>query len=465
MRSPAADAAPGSIDVTLRRVIESGLCGTDPMHPAVVQGDAVLTYGELLTKSRELAAKLTSGTGPVLISKPRGVESLTEMVGCILAERPFVPVTPDSTIDPTTLPDTPEGCGYLLTTSGTSGEPKVVVGSRSGLARYLQWQQAELALDPSDVVSNTADPWFDFSFKETLGALVAGATITVTPPAALAGGTTLLAWLAEHRPTMVCLLPSMLARLVTAMDRADPTTVRSATERLRRILVSGEPFPQPLLRRWRAHAPHPVVINLYGPTESTVIKLRHVLPAGAEVHTAIVPVGTPIPGTAVEFVPVDDLDDAQELCIVSEDLALGYLTPVTGSTRFERDAAGRRRLRTGDLASLAPDGSVVVEGRLDHVVKRRGVKVSLPAIEAAAVAVAAVDAAAAVVQQSDRIVLYCGVSAGSDALSLRAIRMALLDTLDPAQLPDKILVVTRLPLDRRAKVDRAALRNGTTGNS
>ncbi|RZK93607.1 MAG: peptide synthetase, partial [Rhodococcus sp. (in: high G+C Gram-positive bacteria)] len=121
--------------------------------------------------------------------------------------------------------------------------------------------------------------------------------------------------------------------------------------------------------------------------------------------------------------------------------------------------------RTGDLASLAPDGSVVVEGRLDHVVKRRGVKVSLPAIEAASLLVPAVDAAAAVVQQGCRIVLYCGVSAGSDALSLRAIRMALLDTLAPAQLPDKILVVTRLPLDRRAKVDRAALRNGTTGNS
>lgn len=114
------------------------------MHPAVVQGDAVLTYGELHTKSRELAAKLTSGTGPVLISKPRGgVESLTEMVGCILAERPFVPVTPDSTIDPTTLPDTPEGCGYLLTTSGTSGEPKVVVGSRSGwLAIYSGSRQS-----------------------------------------------------------------------------------------------------------------------------------------------------------------------------------------------------------------------------------------------------------------------------------------------------------------------------------
>lgn len=115
------------------------------MHPAVVQGDAVLTYGELLTKSRELAGKLTSGTGQS-DQKPRGVESLTEMVGCILAERPFLPVTPDSTIDPATLPVTPEGCGYLLTTSGTSGEPKVVVGSRSGwLATYSGSRQSWLS--------------------------------------------------------------------------------------------------------------------------------------------------------------------------------------------------------------------------------------------------------------------------------------------------------------------------------
>jgi len=449
-------------DVALRAVLVSGLRAADPARPAIVQGGEALSYGELLARSEEFAGNLAGGSGPVLIREPRGLASLTAMVGCVLADRPFFPLAPDSPVEATGIGDVPTGCGYLLTTSGTSGPPKLVLGSGRALGRYLSWQRDELALDVTDILSNTADPWFDFSFKETLGALVAGATILVTPTAALSGGRPLLDWLAEHRPTTVCLLPTRLAGLVAAMDRAEPGSVRSAVARLRRLLVSGEPFPAHLLRRWRVHAPDPVVLNLYGPTEATVIKLRHTLPAAAEVHTATVPVGTPIPGTTVEFVPVDGIDDARELCLVTDDLALGYRTPAGGATRFEHDGSGRRRLRTGDLATLDPDGNIVLAGRLDNVVKRRGVKVSLPAIEAAALGVRLVDTAAAVATPDGRIILFCGSCAGPDRLPLRTIRLALLDKLGPDQLPDQVRVLGELPLDARAKVDRAALRAGET---
>jgi acyl-coenzyme A synthetase/AMP-(fatty) acid ligase len=431
---------------TLRDLVFAALRSAAPGRPAVLDGPRTLTYGELSARAALLAGRLAGATGPVPLPLPRGAAAVTAQVACILAGRPFFPMDPAAGPPP---PGEAGDCGYLLTTSGTTGTPKVVRGSAPALANYLRWQRSELGLTPGDVLTNTADPWFDFSFKETLGALVAGATVVVVEPAALTHGAALLRRLAACRPTVVCLLPSRLSGLVDAM-RHDPVAASRATGRLRLLLVSGEPFPAALLRRWREVAPEPTVLNLYGPTESTVIKLRHVVPPGATVGTDTVPVGHPIPGTDVEVLPTG------ELCLLSGDLALGYLGAGPGATRFDRDDDGRPRLHTGDLARLTPDGLVELCGRLDHAVKRRGVRVSLPAIETAALRHPRVHAAAAVWTR-ERVVLFYAPAPGAE-VTARAMRTALLDRLAPEQLPDQVRPTAALPLDGRGKVDRAALR-------
>jgi non-ribosomal peptide synthetase component F len=501
---------------SLLDLVEQVLREVGREHLAVVEGPRDLSYGLLDAISAAVANELADTEGAVAIALPRGTDAITAMIACIRSGRPFVPLSPDPGVQSTsivaaaaaatvitddvhahhwtgyrvlTVPSSPSaaapvvaaraqpglpppgGLGYLLTTSGTSGPPKLVRGSARGLARFLRWQREELQLGPGDVLSNTAQPWFDFSFKETLGAIVAGATVAVAPTETLTAGGAFLDWLAEARPTTVCLLPSRLAALVAAMERAgaQDATVQVTLHRLRWLLVSGEPFTARLFERWRALAPLPTVLNLYGPTESTVIKLRNVLPPSATVSSQTVPVGSPIPGAHVELLPLDDsgaaVDGAAELCLISDDLALGYVSQASGQTRFDHDRAGRPRLRTGDLARMTPDGKFELVGRMDHVVKRRGVKVSLPAIETAAQALPNIDTAAAVVcrragnaGEVDAVVLFCGTSRDIDSIPLRLLRAELLDRLGTAMMPDLIRVLPQIPLDDRGKVDRAALR-------
>lgn len=481
----------------LRDTIAGALLACDPDHPAVLDRGRVLSYGELLANSAALAERLAGHDGAVALFLPRSAAAIVAQVACVLTDRPFFPVDPaadagavcrDAGVSalvcdgaaPALWTDTSvhvvqmqnrlvrdvqlpgpcgacSSCGYLLTTSGSTGSPKVVRGSSSALARYLRWQREELRLDSTDTLSNTADPWFDFSFKETLGAIVAGATVAVVEPAALANGAALLRWLASAQPSVVCLLPSRLSALVDTMRHNEPAT-RRALRRLRLLLVSGEPFPTALLHRWWSVAPQPTVVNLYGPTESTVIKLRHVLAPHTAVDTETVPVGRPIPGTDIELSTIAD-SDAAELCLVSNDLALGYLLPGTDRAGFDQDDAGRPRLHTGDLARLTPDGQVELIGRLDHVVKRRGVKVSLPAIEAAALMHPHVHTAAAVCclgAGKKRIVLFYASEPGTQ-VTARSMRTALLNRLAPERLPEQVRAIPRLPLDSRGKVDRAAL--------
>lgn len=62
------------------------------------------------------------------------------------------------------------------------------------------------------------------------------------------------------------------------------------------MLLSGEILRPRLVRRWRAViAAGPRLMNLYGPTESTVIKLRYPIPASCEIDGDSVPIGTPSP--------------------------------------------------------------------------------------------------------------------------------------------------------------------------
>src|SRR5207253_8420378 len=63
-------------------------------------------------------------------------------------------------------------------------------------------------------------------------------------------------------------------------------------------------------------------------------------------------------------------------------LALGYHgLPAASAARFV-DVGGRRFFRTGDRVSRAADGALVHEGRVDHEVKIRGVRVDPAEVEA-----------------------------------------------------------------------------------
>lgn len=440
---------------------------------ALSDGHQTLSYADLDHASAVLADQIAAVPGIVGAALPRGADAIVYTVAALRAGKPFVPVDPGlpSLVRRRLLArlglaamlaktgnewrltrlgqggaTVEEDLGYILTSSGTTGDPKLIRGSARGLARYLSWQRTEMAMIPADRSACTAGPWFDFSFKETLAPLGAGGSVHISPQHALSSGAALLRWLAQVRPSMLCMIPSRLAGMSAAMR---DTPMPGASDGLRCLLVSGEPFPARLLRQWRQFGnPSAEVFNLYGPTESTVIKLYFRIPADYEPAGPLVPLGGPIPGTRVECTP--------EICLYGEDFALGYLDESTdGATRFDV-ANGERALRTGDLGRWDGQGRVVFTGRADLLVKRRGVAVNPSSIEAVAATCPGVDRCAAVATSADIPVVtlyYLGVpSAG-------ALRAHLARLLPAGELPDAVVPVDQFPLTARGKVDRSALLN------
>lgn len=131
-----------------------------------------------------------------------------------------------------------------------------------------------------------------------------------------------------------------------------------------------------------------------------------------------------------------------------------WRAPELTARTFRRDeTTGGIRLHTGDHGRLDADGYLYFEGRHDDMFKRKGVRMSTCEIEAAAMDIPGV-AAAAVIPPSDTRDLAIYVE--SDLPPTTVLR-ELAERLEPQKVPSLCHVVDRLPLTAHGKNATAEL--------
>ncbi|WP_242440823.1 non-ribosomal peptide synthetase [Streptomyces sp. CB02923] len=280
------------------------------------------------------------------------------------------------------------GAAYVIHTSGSTGRPKAVAVSRTALAHYLTAVTRRFGLTAEDRALAFAQPWFDVSLEEILPTLHAGGTV-VLPRKDLPSAGELIA-LAAARGVSVLNLPTSYFLSV----RGELTECfRQGRWRPRLLVLGGERLRAGAACE-AAEALGGTVLNAYGITEATVTSTVHEVgaPDSNRPHGEV-PLGRPLPGTAVYVV------DAQrrplppgmvgEIAVCGPTLADGYLdAPEAQAARFATlPGPGGEDLPayfSGDRGYLGPDGELCFLGRLDNQVKLRGHRIELEEIEAAA---------------------------------------------------------------------------------
>jgi amino acid adenylation domain-containing protein len=475
----------------------------DPGALAVACDDRRLDYGELrrraLAVARDLVDRGLEGGDRVLLDATRDLDTLPAMLGIWLAGGVLVPLpaatpTPQVraicddaapralvgppalahalgladplVVDPHRLAEAPDFAprprdeAYILYTSGTTGRPKGVVGTHPALHQYLEWQAAEFANDAGERFSQIAPISFDFALKELLVPLLRGASVWFVPDALRLDGRALLRWFAERRITSACCMPLVFRELTAALAGLPADARPAALGALRRLHVSGDMLYWQDVDRWRAACPRPVeLVNMYGPTESTIIKAFHRLPterpAGAD---ATVPVGRALPDARLLVLGPDGAPvpagELGEVYIESPWLARGYTDPELTAQRFTV-VDGARRYRTGDLGRLDADGLLTLAGRADRQVKIGGVRVELAGVEAVLRPHADDVAVVAPALAGDRE-LVCFFTAASPAAE-QTLRAAAARDLSPAEAPRRFVGLDALPRTHNGKIDRDRL--------
>jgi thioesterase domain-containing protein len=279
----------------------------------------------------------------------------------------------------------------------------------------------------------------------------------VTDPAALAG------LLAAGRVTVMQATPG----LWQALAGQAPQAVRGLA-----VLTGGEALPPGLAGELHGLAGR--VLNLYGPTETTIWS------TAAPVTGQRAPIGTPIANTRVFVLdrwlaPVPP-GTTGELYVAGAGLARGYLgRPALTAERFTACpfAAGERMYRTGDLARWTPGGQLEFAGRTDAQVKLRGFRIELGEVEAALAGCPGVSQAAAMVREDTpgdrRLAGYIVPAPAPDAPApdapapdaaaglAAAVREHVAGRLPEYMVPSAVTVLGSLPLTPNGKLDRAAL--------
>ena len=255
--------------------------------------------------------------------------------------------------------------------------------------------------------------------------------------------------------------PSM-ARMLAEDDGA-----RASLGLLKRLLVGGEALPGKLAADLSGMIGGPV-LNMYGPTETTIWSSVETT-TGAE---GVVNIGKPIANTALYVLdnagaPVPDGTEG-ELWIGGEGVAQGYFRRDDLTTeRFRPDPfAGKGRMyRTGDLVRRRVDGKLDFLGRADHQVKLRGHRIELGEIETALESTPGVRQAVVIPREDQpgdvRLVAYLTTDTKVDEGALRA---HLAETLPDIMLPAHFVTLDSFPLTPNRKVDRKALPAPTLGD-
>lgn len=296
-------------------------------------------------------------------------------------------------------------------------------------------------------------PAFDVVFRDLLLPLLTGGELHVAGAALRRVPDRVVAFLADRDIEVVHAVPSLAGRWAAGAAGA-------SAPGLRWTLFAGEPLYDGHLRRWRAVAPASAMLNLYGPSETTLAKFAYRVPEPPA--PGLQPVGRPLPGTVVRL----RAEHADDEAVTGVDIetpygSLGYLPDTSTAAdraRFTRTDDGRTVFATQDRGHLDADGHLVITGRLDALIKRRGVFVDTAQVEAAAVEHSRVRAACCVQagpSDDPRVVLVVeGGAEESVPTLMRTLRRVL-----GAEAPDRVIAVERLPLLPSGKLDRRTVRD------
>jgi acyl-CoA synthetase (AMP-forming)/AMP-acid ligase II len=123
------------------------------------------------------------------------------------------------------------------------------------------------------------------------------------------------------------------------------------------------------------------LINVYGPTEATIVCTAYEIHRADPERTGSYPIGRPLRGVAARIVEdgeaVHGHGQVGELWIGGEQVMRGYYGQPEETARRVVEVDGVRYYRTGDLCSYDEDGDIVFHGRNDDEVKMAGRRIHL----------------------------------------------------------------------------------------
>jgi amino acid adenylation domain-containing protein len=487
-------------------------------RPAVVEGNAAISYLDLDDKSGEVAAvlermKVTPGA-KVGIFRRKDINTLAAIYGVLKAGCAYVPIDtkmgPDKLaavlhdaglaaliVDPA-LGQKIQGlaaCGcnyrfteasssgdllsfsgpapalnlgppdpnlaYVLYTSGSTGIPKGVQHTQASALAFVSWAAAEFDVSISDRLSCHAPLHFDLTIFDLFVAATTGACVVLIPDDVAMFPLQVASIIESEKITIWYSVPFALIQLLERGGLGRHLA-------LREVIFAGERFPPIQLQQLARAFPGVRLTNFFGPTETNVCTYHHLSPDDIA-SDQFCPIGMPCPYALTEVADENGNKVANgetgELLVGGTSVMTGYLNkPELNTKKFVTrmvEGKAERFFRTGDLVSMAEGQPMCFHGRFDRQVKVRGFRIELDEIEAALASCIGVAAAAAWVDSDSNGFAEIRAAVASNEVSVKLngddLILKIRRHLSQAAVPARVCVMSNLPRTVNGKIDYSKL--------
>lgn len=338
----------------------------------------------------------------------------------------------------------PETCGWLLMTSGSTSQPKLVMIERQDLMARAESEISEFGISANEVVLNILPISHDVGFNQVLSSFVSGCSLIVQGHPS---SERFRKNLREERVTGISGAPMMW---LSFLRNNEGEEVFSA---VRYLTISGGTLAVPDIQRLQKKFPRSSIYRTYGQTETFRSLIQKDTP-GSEIRATH---GSPVEKVRLSLVgengDVIDGPGPGELVHEGVGTMLGYYPTIMPL----------RKVRTGDFFTQDAEGNYHYIGRRDDQIKRWEFRMHLSEVEEAirtcpGVAQACVLSRPVPDGRQNALVGFVVLS-GVD--SSRVSESDLIDfckkILAAPKVPDRIFIEAGLPETPSRKVDRATL--------
>ncbi|MEU4248894.1 beta-ketoacyl synthase N-terminal-like domain-containing protein [Amycolatopsis sp. NPDC026612] len=298
----------------------------------------------------------------------------------------------------------PEPPLYITLTSGSTGQPKPIPFGRPDFSSLVSWHLRTFPGPRRTLQFSKLS--FDIAYHVIYATLCGGGTLVAAGGDVRDDPRKLLEFLAAAEVEKVY-LPTVLLRPVAESALVEPALAPPA---LKEVLVAGGSLRiTPEIREWFSRTSARLV-NQYGMSETQDVTSHQLIgpPAGWPDRP---PAGLPVEGVEVRVVGGDDTE----------------LPPtLSGAVVVRR---GAHSVVTGDVGFTDRDGRLHILGRDSRVIKRRGFRVNLQALEAETAAAAGV---------ADAVAVHYPTPSGGVEIVVVATKQDPAAELDPAPIRDGI---------------------------
>ncbi|MEI7189287.1 AMP-binding protein [Dickeya dianthicola] len=356
---------------------------------------------------------------------------------------------------------TPDQVLYILTTSGSTGEPKGVKISHGNYGALARWALPLLHEAGHGVHVNHACLSFDLGIMDIFLTLAAGKTLAM------------LDHINNIRPRKNLSLLTQPALRVDSwfstpgfldLMCSDAWFCQQTLPDLKCIAIGGEALLPSLVQTLHQRFPRATLLHCYGPTEAAC--MTH----AARITPDTLPASPPLPlGPASgdnRAIIVDDRGEPLlagtpgEIVLFGPQISPGYLPEPDPRNRLFGWRQGQRCYHTGDLGYLDAQGNLFVKGRNDGQIKWQGNRIEIGEIETVTNQLAGVQQAAVIAEKQDNrvteLVLFVHLSPDTNARR-DSLRRSLAQQLPAYMVPRVIHFTGPFPLTLHGKTDRQAL--------